>query len=458
MKINRLLQLFSIAVASALSLSQAMADADTVTTNENLPYRVPFELGSSAFAPGDNITIKRVRGTSKKIEIGGTYSVEGTYSLNSEDEAMLAFFDTSVGYSGPTPIDPKQRTYIKRGSGSFYLVKTMADDGYLHVSFYKHEDFGGVYFGQGDRVFRGGMSLHSHNDSIGDNSGDSAHEPLSFSGSNRVLFNYLGNPVTPPPDMDQRYTASGLTGVVLSAAHDAGITVKSVAVDDSEFPFLVGVICAGSDAGKLKSALKTMPGYEYGGGVGDDSHEDGSDTCNVFCIVPHHAFPQGTEDHIYHRLMLREAAFYDQLIDQKQDLVPTHAQSKLPTMPIYLGKQILDAELALTEKEQITGMMFRTNIQETDSMLFVLPTPQRASFWMKNCPEPLSAAYIGSNGSIEEIHHFEANDTTPVVAANDNIQFVLETKDGWFERHNVGVGESVTTAKGTLGQTFLRGQ
>jgi hypothetical protein len=103
-------------------------------------------------------------------------------------------------------------------------------------------------------------------------------------------------------------------------------------------------------------------------------------------------------------------------------------------------------------------MMFRTNIQETDSMLFVLPYPQRASFWMKNCPEPLSAAYIGPDGAIKEIHHLEENDTTPIVASNDNVQFVLETKDGWFERHNIGLGANVTTAKGTLAATFLQNQ
>lgn len=450
MKINKLHLWQSIAATLALTLSHATAEP--TTPDENLPYRVSFELGSSAFAPGDNITIKKVRGTSKKIEIGGTYSVEGTYTLSSKDEATLAFFDTSVSYSGPTPVDPKQRIHIKRGSGSFYLVKTMHDDGYLHVSFYSGPDFGGVYFGQGDRIYHRPLSLHSQNDSITDNS---PNDSPSFSGPNKALFDYLGNPVMPPPNMDQRYTATALTDAVLRAAHDAGITAKRVAVDDSEFPFLVGVITGGSDFTELKSALKTMPGYDYGGGVGDDSHDDGSDTCNVFCIVPHRAFPQDAMDQIYHRLLLREAVFYDQINNRKDDLVPTHAQSKLPTMPIYLGKQTLDAELALTEKEQITGMMFRTNIQETDSMLFVLSSPQRASFWMKNCPESLSAAYIGPDGFIEEIHHLEENDTTPVVASNNNIQFVLETRDGWFQRHDIGVGASVTTAKGSLAATFL---
>jgi uncharacterized protein len=108
--------------------------------------------------------------------------------------------------------------------------------------------------------------------------------------------------------------------------------------------------------------------------------------------------------------------------------LPTQAQPKLRTMKLYLGAEALDAELALTPEEEETGMMFRTNIQETDAMLFPLPVPQRADFWMKNCPESISAAYITPDGVIQEIHHLEKNDTNGVVAARDDIQFVLETK------------------------------
>ena len=137
------------------------------------------------------------------------------------------------------------------------------------------------------------------------------------------------------------------------------------------------------------------------------------------------------------------------------DSLPTQAQPKLQTIKIYLGAETLDAELALTPQQEMTGMMFRTNIPETDSMLFVLPVPQRAAFWMKNCPESLSAAYIAPDGVIEEIHHLEKNDTNSVVAATDNILFVLETKDGWFARHNITAGALVTTERGTLPATLL---
>jgi uncharacterized membrane protein (UPF0127 family) len=108
--------------------------------------------------------------------------------------------------------------------------------------------------------------------------------------------------------------------------------------------------------------------------------------------------------------------------------------------------------------QEQTGMMFRTNIQETDSMLFVLPVTQQANFWMKNCPESISCAYIDLNGVIQEIHHLEHNDTNGVLSAEDNIRFVLETSDGWFDRHNIHTGVTISTARGSLRDTFLGGQ
>jgi uncharacterized membrane protein (UPF0127 family) len=136
--------------------------------------------------------------------------------------------------------------------------------------------------------------------------------------------------------------------------------------------------------------------------------------------------------------------------------LPTQAQPKLPTIKLYLGAETLNVEQALTQREEMTGMMFRTNIQDSDAMIFVFPQPTRAAFWMKNCPESISAAYIDPSGVITEIHHLEKNDTNSVVAASDNIQFVLETSEGWFTRHNVNTGMVIRTEKGTLQETYFR--
>ncbi len=136
----------------------------------------------------------------------------------------------------------------------------------------------------------------------------------------------------------------------------------------------------------------------------------------------------------------------------------TQAQPKLPTVKLYLGAETLDAEQALTERQQQTGMMFRTNIQDIDAMIFVFPQPFQAAFWMKNCPESISAAYLDPNGVIQEIHHLEKNNTNSVVAASSNIQYVLETSDGWFGRHHVNTGMVIRTEKGSLQETYFPNQ
>ena len=139
-----------------------------------------------------------------------------------------------------------------------------------------------------------------------------------------------------------------------------------------------------------------------------------------------------------------------------ENWVPTQAQPKLPTLKIYLGAETLDAELAITPREEQTGMMFRTNVTDQSAMLFILnPFPQQANFWMKNCPHSLSAAYISPDGVIQEIHHLEKEDTNTISSATANVGYVLEVNDGWFQRHNVSTGALVRTEIGSLQQTFF---
>ncbi|MGA2244204.1 MAG: hypothetical protein ABSH48_04305 [Verrucomicrobiota bacterium] len=308
-----------LAVAAALGLWHAPVGASAAGESAaELTNSVPFELGQAQFAPGDSITIQHVQGTSDKIVVGGTYSVDGTYTLASHDEAKLAFFVTTQSSSGPTPVDPRQQMKVKNGTGSFHLIKKMSEDGYMHVSFYpipSGNACGGEYFGQGDRVLRSAAApiIDNINSEPGERHGTLPGAPSSTTGAgpNQLLLQYLGNPVEPPVKLDARYTKQGLTEAIQTAARGAGITVKRMEVEDSEFPFLIGAVCAGSDAGKLKGQLKKSEGYEYGGGIGNDVNGDGSDTCNVFCMVPHQAYPPGSEHQIYHRLWLREQVFFD---------------------------------------------------------------------------------------------------------------------------------------------------
>jgi hypothetical protein len=135
---------------------------------------------------------------------------------------------------------------------------------------------------------------------------------------------------------------------------------------------------------------------------------------------------------------------------------PQRAQPRLPALKLLLGPAEITAEVASTPEQVQTGMMFRTNVAEDEGMLFVFGVPHQASFWMKNVPIPLSCAYIDPEGVILEIHDMKPQDESPIQARSRQVQFVLETRQGWFSRQQVGPGVLVRTERGSLQETFFR--
>jgi uncharacterized membrane protein (UPF0127 family) len=98
----------------------------------------------------------------------------------------------------------------------------------------------------------------------------------------------------------------------------------------------------------------------------------------------------------------------------------------------------------------MTGLMWRKEMGENEGMLFVLPYPQQASFYMRNTLLPLHVAYLDPKGTILELHELKPLDETPVPSQAENIQFVLEMNKGWFTRNNVPTGAVVRTEVGGL--------
>jgi len=136
--------------------------------------------------------------------------------------------------------------------------------------------------------------------------------------------------------------------------------------------------------------------------------------------------------------------------------VPTKVQPKLPTIKVWLGSQELVTEVAVTDPQIQTGRMFRETIAENEAMVFVFDRPEYRAFWMKNVSVPLSCAYIDPDGVILEIHDMTPHETKPIESATGRVQFVLETKQGWFERNKVAVGAIIRTERGSLAETFFR--
>ena len=132
-----------------------------------------------------------------------------------------------------------------------------------------------------------------------------------------------------------------------------------------------------------------------------------------------------------------------------------HVQPKLPTIKVWLGDQELITEIAREQVQIATGMMFRTNMPENTAMMFVFPEPGPKNFYMRNCVVPLSAGYIAPEGTLAEIVDLQPGDERGVQSKTDNLQFVLEVPQGWFQRHNVSTGAMVRTERGLLLETFF---
>lgn len=132
-----------------------------------------------------------------------------------------------------------------------------------------------------------------------------------------------------------------------------------------------------------------------------------------------------------------------------------HAQPKLQTIKLWLGAQELNTEIARSPIEVSTGMMFREQMAENEAMLFVFPNTDYRSFYMRNTKVPLSCAYIDSQGNILEIYDMKPLDESPIPSKSDQIQYVLEVRQGWFARNKVGAGATVRTEAGSLADTFF---
>ena len=92
---------------------------------------------------------------------------------------------------------------------------------------------------------------------------------------------------------------------------------------------------------------------------------------------------------------------------------------------------------------------------EGEAMLFVFPDATHRSFYMRNCPLPLSGAYISPSGEILQIIDMKPNDESPLPSHSSNIQFVLEAPQGWFARHHISTGAVVRTGRGPLRESFF---
>jgi hypothetical protein len=288
------------AVISLSTLVVNLANAADKDQRGEFPFNIAVEVGASEFGPGDGIVITSLKGDRENLEAGGHYLVEGTYTLSSADEADLAFFLTSRGLAGSTSISDEEHVFVSRGSGKFSLQKTLLGEGWPHLTFYVRErPHGGVYFGE-----KGNESTVLRKKSWS----DFAQPPGTatwgnMTEANRAIMAYLGEPVQSPAGLDPKYSASSVLNAFKKAVRAGGFEIRSLAVDETEFPFLVyGLVAGKHEYPEFEKAITKVKGYVYGGSVvgGDDRA-----THLAFNITPSEQYPDAQAQACHRRLMIR---------------------------------------------------------------------------------------------------------------------------------------------------------
>lgn len=114
-------------------------------------------------------------------------------------------------------------------------------------------------------------------------------------------------------------------------------------------------------------------------------------------------------------------------------------QPRLPTVDLRAGMHTIKAELAVTPEQQMTGMMFRKEMNGNEGMLFVAEDKSARCFWMRNTLIPLTIAFIGDDGTIVNLADMKPFDEASHCSAKP-VRLVLEMNQGWFAKRGIKPG------------------
>lgn len=107
------------------------------------------------------------------------------------------------------------------------------------------------------------------------------------------------------------------------------------------------------------------------------------------------------------------------------------------------GARIFRVELAQTQKEITTGLMFRRELAEDRGMLFAFARPAPISMWMKNTLIPLDMIFIREDGRIANIERNAAPHSLDSRSSQGPITGVLEIGGGLSDKLGIAPGDLV---------------
>lgn len=114
-------------------------------------------------------------------------------------------------------------------------------------------------------------------------------------------------------------------------------------------------------------------------------------------------------------------------------------QLNLPRVKLTTGMHVIDAQVASSPEQRMTGLMFRQEMPQHEGMLFVFEYPAQQCFWMKNTLLPLAVAFVADDGTIVNIDEMQPQTLNSHCSAKP-VRYVLEMNKGWFSKKGIKAG------------------
>jgi hypothetical protein len=107
------------------------------------------------------------------------------------------------------------------------------------------------------------------------------------------------------------------------------------------------------------------------------------------------------------------------------------------------GVQVFTVEMATTEEEKTTGLMFRKELADGRGMLFDFSPEQEVTMWMKNTFIPLDMIFIRADGRILRIAENTEPQSTKIIPSMGLAKGVLEVIAGTAKKYGIAPGDRV---------------
>jgi uncharacterized membrane protein (UPF0127 family) len=107
------------------------------------------------------------------------------------------------------------------------------------------------------------------------------------------------------------------------------------------------------------------------------------------------------------------------------------------------GVQVFSVEMATTEQEKETGLMYRKELPDGKGMLFDFSPEQQVSMWMKNTYIPLDMIFIRADGRILRIAENTEPLSTKIIPSGGLAKGVLEVIAGTAKKYGIAPGDRV---------------